>query len=352
MYKVLRKILFKFDPEKIHHFAASSLSIAGKIGFVRTMTSWFFDYKNPMLKTEVAGLKFENPLGLAAGFDKNCSVIEISSALGFGHDEVGAITMHAQPGNDKPRIFRLVKDHAIINRMGFNNFGADKAYDTLKKVKYRRAKVGLNIGKSKITSLEEAEKDYLYTYKKLYDLVDFMTINVSSPNTPNLRKLQDKDSLLKIANALQKENRKKKPLFIKISPDLTFEQVDDVLEVCKSAKISGIIATNTTVKREGLKTEINETGGLSGLPLKRTSTEFIRYIYKKTNGRLPIIGVGGIFTARDAYEKITAGASLLQVYTGFIYEGPCIAKKINKGLVNYLKKDGFRNIQEAVGSKA
>ena len=350
MYKaIIRPILFKADPEKIHGFVSSSLSFFGKFALTRRLLKSLYGYSHPMLRTEVAGMKFDNPMGIAAGFDKECRLIEIMPSLGFGHIEVGAITRNEQPGNEKPRIFRLPKDLALINRMGFNNMGADRAAGKLRAVKHKKLIVGLNIGKSKDTSLEEAYLDYLYTYEKLYDFADFMTINVSSPNTQGLRKLQDKSSLLKIIKTLQKANRKNKPLFVKVSPDLTWEELDEFVDVCMQTKISGVIAVNGTVSRKGLRTKINEAGGLSGRPLTRTATEFIRHIYKKTKGKLPIIGVGGVFTAEDAYEKIKAGASLVQVYTGFIYEGPMMAKNINRWIVGFLKRDGFRNVREAVG---
>ncbi|MBI3033214.1 quinone-dependent dihydroorotate dehydrogenase [Candidatus Woesearchaeota archaeon] len=348
---IIKPILFTQDPETVHDRVSRVMSYAGKNILLRNLTETLFDYQHPMLPTTFAGMNFRNPLGLAAGFDKQCKLIEITSSLGFGHIEVGCITAKEQEGNPKPRVFRLPSDYALLNRMGFNNKGADKALTQLKQVTSRDIPVGLNIGKSKVTPLDEAHKDYLSTFKTLYDYVDFVTINVSSPNTPGLRGLQDKDQLLKIIKTLQHENHAEKPLLVKIAPDLAFEQIADIIHVAKKTKLSGIIAVNTTLSRENLRTTFHEAGGVSGLPLQQRSTEIINYIYTATSGFLPIIGVGGIFTAKDAYTKIINGASLVQLYTGFIYQGPSIAKNINKGLVTYLQQNHFKNISEAVGSQ-
>lgn len=346
---IIRPLLFTQDPETIHNRVSRIMSFAGKNPLLRKTTKLLFNYEHSMLHTTFAGMKFRNPLGLAAGFDKHCKLIEITSCLGFGFTEVGCITAKEQLGNPKPRIFRMPKDNALLNCMGFNNKGADKALLALKNIVYKDVPVGVNIGKSKITHLEDASQDYLYTYKTLYDYVDFMTINVSSPNTPGLRELQDKEQLLKIIRTLQHENHQKKPLLVKIAPDLSFDQIDDVIMVAQKTKLSGIIATNTTLSREHLITQITSPGGISGKPLREKSTKIIKHIYKSTSGKLPIVGVGGIFTGKDAYETITSGASLLQAYTGFIYQGPLFARNINQKLVTCLQQNAFKNISECIG---
>lgn len=351
---IIRPLFFTQDPETAHDRVSQIMSYAGKSTVLRNVTKALFSYEHPLLHTTFAGMKFKNPLGLAAGFDKHCKLIEITSCLGFGFTEVGCITAKEQPGNPKPRIFRLPLDYALLNRMGFNNNGADNALMQFKSVNSREIPVGLNIGKSKVTPLDEAYQDYLYTFKTLYNYVDFVTINVSSPNTPGLRGLQDKDQLLKIIKTLQHQNHTQKPLLVKIAPDVTFEQLDDIIHVAKTTKLSGIIATNTTLSRDHLisgKILTQEAGGISGLPLQKKSTEIIKHIYTTTSGSLPIIGVGGIFSAKGAYHKIIHGASLLQLYTGLIYQGPSAAKNINKGLITYLQKNNFNHISEAVGSE-
>ncbi len=348
---IVRPLLFTQDPETIHNRVSRIMSVVGKNPLLRKTARALFGYEHPMLHTNFAGMKFRNPIGLAAGFDKHCKLIEITSSLGFGFTEIGCITAKEQPGNPKPRIFRLPNDKALLNYMGFNNHGADKALLSLKNIVYRDIPISVNIGKSKITPLEDASQDYLYTYKTLYDYVDFMTINVSSPNTPGLRELQDKEQLLNIIKTLQRENHQNKPLLVKIAPDLSFGQIDDVISVAQKTKLSGIIATNTTLSREHLTTQITSPGGISGKPLQEKSTEIIEHIYRSTSGKLLIIGVGGIFTTKDAYDKVIHGASLIQIYTGLIYEGPFIAKTINKGLVSLLKEHCFKNVHEAVGNK-
>ncbi|MBC7882806.1 MAG: quinone-dependent dihydroorotate dehydrogenase [Anaerolineae bacterium] len=344
-----RPLIFRFtDPEAAH---AWSLHTLGKIaeGSLAKSLDPIFKYTHPLLQTKLWGLDFANPLGVAAGFDKNAEAVLAWEHLGFGLTEVGTVTRHAQPGNPQPRLFRLPEDKAVINRMGFNNDGADKLLEQLKDRK-TGIPLGINLGKSKITPLEEASVDYLYSFQKLYDFGDYFVVNVSSPNTPGLRELQQSDRLAEILAVLSEANPIQKPLLIKIAPDLSWEAIDDVLLLCERFKLAGIIATNTTIARDGLKTSMNETGGLSGKPLRLRSTEVIAHIYKTTQGRLPIVGVGGIFSGEDAWDKIIHGASLLQTYTGWIYEGPWIVSRILKFLVSKLEQEGFKNLQEAVGS--
>lgn len=296
---------------------------------------------HPSLERELFGLKFKNPVGIAAGFDKDAKMIDELDAMGFGFVEIGTLTPAGQDGNDKPRLFRLKNDQAIINRMGFNNDGVRKAVERLKKRK-SDVLVGGNIGKNKITPNETAIRDYLECYDHLYEHVDYFTINVSSPNTPNLRELQEKEPLKKLLLTISEHNKKQsktKPILLKIAPDLTKEQLDDIVDIVEEVGIDGIIATNTTVSRECPSTDwkrINKigAGGLSGKPVAQKSTEVIKYIYQKSDGKIPIIGVGGIFSAKDAQEKIAAGATLVQVYTGFVYKGPGLVKSINKSLIS------------------
>ncbi len=354
MYKIIRPILFKFfkDPETVHHLALYFLKFLGLPGF-SSVAQIFTNINDETLKQKVFGLDFKNPVGLAGGFDKEAYAVKGLEALGFGYLEIGTITRYSQPGNPRPRIFRLAADEALINRMGFNNFGADALAQRLSKLKNLNTPLGISLGKTKITPLEEAAEDYLYSFTKLYDYGDYFAVNISSPNTPGLRDLQDKEHLIEIIQGLanyRAKQTKLKPILVKIAPDLTFEAIDEVLEVCKQLNVDGIIATNTTISREGLSAPAKEIGGLSGMPLKSKSTQIIKHIRRQSPG-LPIIGAGGIFTAEDAYEKIRAGASLLQIYTGFIYEGPLVVRATNQGLVKLLKRDGFKNVSEAVGSE-
>ncbi len=298
-----------------------------------------FLVENEMLVTNLFGIKFPNKVGLAAGFDKNAKYLHELACLGFGHIEIGTVTPLPQEGNDKPRLFRLLKDKAIINRMGFNNDGMEAIVKRLKN-RPKGLIVGGNIGKNKVTPNEEATSDYIKCFNALFDYVDYFTVNVSSPNTPGLRALQDKEPLMGLLNELQKINNAKsnrKPILLKIAPDLTESQLDDILEIVINTKIDGVIATNTTIDRNNLSTAETEVttigaGGLSGKPLSKKSTSVISYLNKKSNGSISIIGVGGIMNAIDAKEKLQSGAALVQVYTGFIYEGPALAKNINKGL--------------------
>lgn len=332
MYKtIIRPLLFRLDPEKAHHLTFSLLKNFG------SLASFFLGkpIEDPRLEREVFGLKFKNPVGLAAGLDKDAVAYQQFSDLGFGFVEIGTITPKAQPGNEKKRLFRLIEDSGIINRMGFNNSGVDVAVERLKKNK--GVLIGGNIGKNKITPNEEAVNDYKICFEKLFDYVDYFVVNVSSPNTPNLRALQDKEPLTKLLGELQKLNREKpkpKPILLKIAPDLTDEQLLDIINIVKETQIAGVIATNTTLSRENLKSENQkESGGLSGKPLTKRSTEVIRFLSEKSGKAFPIIGVGGIHTAEDAMEKLNAGASLVQLYTGFIYEGPELIRKINKKIL-------------------
>jgi dihydroorotate dehydrogenase len=358
IWNLIRPLLFTLDPEKAHHFAFRSMSLVKNAEVLQSILRNSLQVEAESLKTKVFGLEFSNPVGLAAGFDKDARLLPIWKALGFGFAEVGTVTPVGQPGNPQPRLFRLPSDQAVINRMGFNNEGAEAIRDRLLKLlkdgKWPQFPVGINFGKNKATSLENAVNDYCKLVDHFLDLGDYFVINVSSPNTPGLRELQEKSKLGEIFETLQKRiyGRLKmdaRPLLVKVAPDLEMSQLDDVLELCLKHKLAGIIATNTTLSRDGLNTRIEEAGGLSGLPLKKRSTDFIKHIYKSTHGKLPIIGVGGVFNAEDAYEKIKAGASLVQVYTGFIYEGPSMIRRINKGLIEKLHRDGFKSISEAVG---
>ncbi|MAR39289.1 MAG: dihydroorotate dehydrogenase (quinone) [Flavobacteriales bacterium] len=338
MYKVVRFFLFLFDPEKIHHFTFSLL----KIGYPFKAWIWrkIFTIKDKRLEREVFGIKFPNPVGLAAGFDKDAELIDELSCFGFGFIEIGTLTPKAQKGNPKPRLFRLKDDSGIINRMGFNNKGVEDAVTRLQKKKSDII-VGGNIGKNKITPNENATEDYIISFNSLFPYVDYFVVNVSSPNTPGLRDLQDKEPLTNLLNSLQEINNKKenrKPILLKIAPDLTNNQLSDIVKIVFDTKIDGVIATNTTIDRSSLKTNKNKVesignGGLSGKPVKERSTEVISYLSEKSNKKIPIIGVGGINSEEDALEKLDAGASLVQIYTGFIYEGPSLVKRINKSLL-------------------
>jgi dihydroorotate dehydrogenase len=352
MYAFFISILFWFykDPESVHRIALRFLQVVGHEPF-RSLAHHLFDIRRRVLEQEVWGLRFKNPVGLAGGFDKNGEAILGLEALGFGFIEAGTVTWHAQPGNPRQRMFRFPKDLALINRMGFNNAGAVALKENLAKLRDIKVPLGVSLGKSKMTELKDAAGDYLASFKALCRFGDYFVINVSSPNTPGLRQLQDKEFLISICTALNEHHMKQEkraPLLVKIAPDLTDEAIDDVLSVIKECSLDGIIATNTTISREGLTEKTEEAGGLSGKPMRNRSTEIIQYIHQKAPS-LPIIGVGGIFTAEDAYEKIKAGASLVQIYTGFIYGGPFSVRRINRDLIHLLKRDGFKTIAEAVG---
>jgi dihydroorotate dehydrogenase len=342
MYRLIKPVFFKFDPEKVHYFVVRRLKwFHEHFPLGKTILRSSFDIHIKGLEREVFGIKFKNPVGLAAGFDKNGEYVEALSDLGFGFIEVGTVTPLPQPGNDLPRMFRLPDDEALINRMGFNNKGVDTLAERLRvlKVKDKSIVVGGNIGKNKNTPNENAVSDYVKCFDRLFDVVDYFVVNVSSPNTPGLRALQEKEPLTLLLNTLQERNHKNgisRPILLKIAPDLSNEQLDDIVDIVKITGIAGVIATNTTIDRTGLYTApelAGETGGLSGKPLTRRSTEVIRYLSEKSNKAFPIIGVGGIHSPQDAKDKIEAGASLVQLYTGFIYEGPGIVKRICKELV-------------------
>ncbi|HEY5823124.1 MAG TPA: quinone-dependent dihydroorotate dehydrogenase [Cyclobacteriaceae bacterium] len=342
MYKFLiRPLLFLVDPERIHHLTFNLLKFQGKIPVVNGISSLLFKRESKKLGKELFGLHFKNPVGLAAGFDKDARLIDELASFGFGFIEIGTLTPKPQPGNDKPRLFRLPQDQGLINRMGFNNKGVLEAVDHLKKRK-SKVIVGGNIGKNKVTPNENAFEDYNYCFEALYPYVDYFVVNVSSPNTPGLRELQEKEPLKKLLNqvkALSEAKQKPKPVLLKIAPDLTQTQLDDIIEILKETKTDGVIATNTTISREGLQTPKEEIerigmGGLSGKPVAQKSTEVIRYLRSQLGSSYPIIGVGGIMSPEDAYEKIKAGADLIQIYTGFIYEGPGFVKAINNYLLD------------------
>lgn len=342
MYQLIKPIFFKFDPEEVHYFVVKRLQwFHDHFPLGKTMLRSSFDINIKGLEREVFGIKFKNPVGLAAGFDKNGEYIEALSHLGFGFIEVGTVTPLPQPGNDKPRMFRLEEDAALINRMGFNNKGVDTLAERLRLLRSKNSDivVGGNIGKNKNTPNEEAVNDYIKCFDRLFDVVDYFVVNVSSPNTPGLRELQEKEPLMHLLNTLQQRNQKNeisRPILLKIAPDLTNEQLDDIVEIVLQTGIAGVIATNTTIDRSSLKTKgavAAEAGGLSGKPLTVRSTEVIKYLADKSNKAFPIIGVGGIHSPQDAKDKLEAGASLVQLYTGFIYEGPAIVKRICKALV-------------------
>jgi dihydroorotate dehydrogenase len=341
MYKILKFFLFKINPESAHHLTFSLIK------FVKFIPGFAFFVKkksincHPSLSRNIFGLNFRNPVGLAAGLDKDAIAFNELGDFGFGFIEIGTVTPKPQPGNDKPRLFRLPKNEALINRMGFNNHGVIEA---AKKLKYRKDPtliIGGNIGKNKVTPNEEAVNDYVIGFNELFDVVDYFVVNVSSPNTPNLRELQEKEPLTNLLNTLQNLNLKKvkpKPILLKIAPDLTNTQLDDIIDIVRSTNIAGVIATNTTISREGLsydKSEIEKIGmgGLSGKPLTKRSTEVIKYLKQKSNNAFPVIGVGGIHNAEDAIEKLNAGADLIQLYTGFVYHGPKLISDINKKLI-------------------
>ena len=357
--QVIRPVLFNYDSEEIHDRTLGMLARCSRSRIGVEAIDSFFGCAH--LPVTVFGLQFPNPVGIAAGMDKQGVAVPAWAAFGFGFSELGGVTWHAQPGNTAPRMFRCVPDEALINRMGFNNGGAEALAARLED--WRRAgcwpkhPVGINLGKSKITPIVEAADDYARSFNALRGLADFFVVNVSSPNTPNLRQLQDRAALDEILAALQEINNRgdlpRRPILVKVAPDLSFEALDEILELAEPRELSGIVATNTTVSRpeasEELASMYAETGGVSGRPLRKRSTEIVRHLYLKSKGRIPIIGVGGIFNAQDAWEKITNGASLVQVYTGMVYEGPGIAREICRGLVDLLGRSGMTHLRDAVG---
>jgi dihydroorotate dehydrogenase len=361
----LRPFLFRKDSEEIHNFTIEVLGRAGREpGWLNLLNALF---SAPPMPVDLWGLRFPNPLGLAAGMDKHASAVPAWEALGFGFCELGGVTLHAQSGNPQPRMFRAVAEEALVNRMGFNNIGAEALAVRLAAVRrsglWPRHPIGINLGKSKVTPIEEASHDYAGSMRALWNHGDFFVVNVSSPNTPNLRQLQDKAALRQILTALRTVNSEEalrsrvplRPLLVKVAPDLSWQALDELLEVALDASISGIVATNTTLERPNSPYQTSrrtfaEAGGLSGAPLRKRSTEMIRYIFRKTNGRLPIVGVGGIFNATDAWEKITAGASLVQIYSGLVFEGPGIVREIVCGLASALERSGCVRLDQVVGS--
>ncbi len=344
MYQhLVRPLLFIFDPEKIHHFVSFMLRLVCGIPGITWLLKKYYVVEHPSLEREVFGIRFPNPVGIAAGFDKEARLYNQLACFGFSHVEVGTVTPKGQPGNPRPRLFRLPADKALINRMGFNNAGVEVFAENLRRLKPKLI-IGGNIGKNTLTPNEMAIADYCNCFSELFDLVDYFVVNVSCPNIANLAKLQDKDELLALLNAVQQINNskpKRKPVLLKIAPDLNDGQLDEVIEITQETGIDGIIATNTSTLRENLgtlPTKVKQigNGGLSGKPLRDTSTRVIKYLHTRSQGKIPIIGVGGIMNAEDALEKIKAGASLVQVYTGFIYSGPAIARRINKRLIGAL----------------
>lgn len=351
-----RPLLFSlFGPEEAHEKAIGALRCASDCPRLLRTVEKCARLEDERLRTTVFGVTFTNPVGLAAGFDKNAIAFRALAALGFGFVEVGTVTALAQPGNPKPRMFRLPADKALINRLGFNNEGAEAVQERLaltRGMKEATIPLGINLGKSKVTPLENATRDYLTSFRLLKPFGDYFVVNVSSPNTPDLRKLQEKERLDELLGALQQQNRGVVPLLVKIAPDLSLEQIDDVLSLIEKHKLAGIIATNTTIQRPTLASNAGvtaETGGLSGAPLKELANQCIRHIAKQTQGKMPILGVGGLFTAEDAYEKLKLGASLVQSYTGFVYEGPWFARKINEGLLRLMERDGAKQLSEVIG---
>ncbi|MER3556019.1 MAG: dihydroorotate dehydrogenase (quinone) [Meiothermus sp.] len=338
MYALVKPLLFRQNPEAVHDLVMAGLEFAGQHRPLLQLIAAFCRVQDARLGSEVFGLYFPNPIGLAAGLDKNALAVPVWPALGFGFVEIGSVTALAQPGNPKPRLFRLPQDEALINRMGFNNQGAEAVAQRLERLYKTGGKpavpLGINLGKSKLTPLEEAPQDYLHSLQTLWEYGDYFAVNVSSPNTPGLRQLQDRERLEELLAALTdftKTQPQPKPLLLKIAPDLTWEGTDEILELAERYGLSGIIATNTTTGREGLKTPVDEAGGLSGRPLRSRSLEVLRYLRRHT--ALPIVSVGGIFTAEDVLERLQSGAALVQLYTAFIYEGPTLLRRLCQGLL-------------------
>lgn len=361
LYRTLGKpILFRMDPESAHHLIINGLSGVGAFPGGKQMLKavWGVGYA-PQMAQKLWGIDFTNPVGLAAGLDKNAKAVKGFSQLGFGFMEVGTITPKPQPGNEQPRLFRLPADHALINRMGFNNVGVEEMARNLQKTGKRDIPVAINIGKNKTTPNEHAEDDYRACIRALYPYGDFFVVNISSPNTPDLRNLQHGNDLCRLLDAVtdemqmqqEKHRHPGKPVLVKIAPDLSDDELELTVKTIRDSGVSGIIATNTTLSRAGTNHPNRlESGGLSGRPLTERSTEVVRRVYRLTEGQLPIIGSGGIFSAQDAYDKIRAGASLVEVYTSLIYEGPALLSRLNTGLQALLKKDGFTHISQAIGA--
>jgi len=354
MYRYLiRPLLFSMQPEQAHDF----MRFAGRVANIRAVSDTihrFWSVKDPRLTVELAGIRFENPIGMASGPDKNCELLGLWRAIGFGHAELGGVTAQPQPGNPKPRMFRLPADQALINRAGFPSAGADQIASKLSDMRKRLPTLpplGMNIGKSKVTEIDQAIEDYCYSFSKVAGLVDYVTINVSSPNTPGLRQLQERDRLLELLKELQARNVERKPLFVKVAPDLTFEAIDDVISCCYESGVAGIVATNTTLTRNGLKTVIDEAGGLSGAPLTKRALEVVSFIGTRlaanSSSPLALIGVGGVSSYRDVLAMLAAGAQMVQLYTALVYLGPGVVRELNLSLVRYMDKHGCKSLSDA-----
>jgi len=359
LYRFIRPLLFHLDAERVHNLVFSGLVFAERIVARYPPRPW----SHPALVQRLWNVDFPNPIGLAAGFDKDARAPHVWPLLGFGFAELGTVTAHAQPGNPRPRLFRLPADGALINRLGFNNAGADAVAQQLARLQRTGAPcvpIGINIGKSRVTPLEQAAEDYVHSFRRLASFADYVVINVSSPNTPGLRDLQSEAQLRQLLAALASENtawaqqqrRAPRPLLIKVAPDLSDEALASIVTVARAGGAAGLVATNTTICREGLTSPIDEAGGLSGVPLRERATAVVRTLFRLAGDTLPIIGVGGVFSAADAYAKIRAGASLVQLYTGMIYEGPQVAARIARGLVELLARDGCAHISDAIGKDA
>jgi dihydroorotate dehydrogenase len=363
-YPLLRPFLFTLPAESAHEVGTHALATTLATGAARRMARRHFTIDDPALQVRVWDIEFPNPVGLAAGFDKRGELFNALGALGFGHVEIGTVTARAQEGNPRPRLFRLSRDRALLNRMGFNNPGADHVAARLARTSIEPV-LGINLGKSKVVALEEAAADYLYSFDQLERFGRYIVVNVSSPNTPGLRQLQDAKPLRELISTLRtratelaaERGDAAKPILVKIAPDLSDPQIDEAVDIAREEGASGIIATNTTISREGLRTAADRVaalgaGGISGAPLRERANDIVARIYRRTDGRLPIIGVGGIFTAEDAWQRIRAGASMVQVYTGFIYQGPAIARDINRGLLRRLRSERLTSVADAVGRDA
>ena len=355
LYQAIKPLLFQLDAERAHDVVTGLLRLVGDVPFAKKVLQSWFAYEDSHLVVSCAGMRFSNPIGLAAGFDKQGTLIAPMAALGFGHVEVGTVTPRPQPGNDRPRMFRLPEDHAVINRLGFNSVGMTAVAQRLSTTK-NRIPIGINIGKNRTTPLERSVEDYVAAFVALAPLASYVTVNISSPNTPGLRQLHERTALETLLHELVEYNQQlpqPRPIFLKVSPDETTAQLDDVISVALDVGISGFIACNTTLTREGLHGRWrNETGGLSGRPLVIRAREVIAYLYQATEGRLPIIGVGGVATAEDAYGHICAGATLVQLYTGLVYEGPGCVQSLKTGLMRLIQRDGLSSIQDAIGVNA
>ncbi len=354
MYRyLLRPLFFSMQPEQAHDVMRFFGRVAN-IPLVSTTCSRFSNVGDPRLAVEMAGMRFQNPIGMAAGLDKDCEILGLWNAIGFGHVELGGVTALAQPGNPKPRIFRFARDKALINRVGFPSDGADRVAERLEALRKRLPclpPLGMNIGKSKITELDQALEDYSYTFARISKFVDYVTINVSSPNTPGLRQLQEKGRLIALLQGLQEINTERKPIFVKVSPDLTFDALDEVIECCAQTGVSGLVATNTSLSRDGLSSATSEVGGLSGAPIRKRALEVVRFIGSRLasqgQSRMALIGAGGISSYRDVLSMLAAGAQMVQLYTALIYEGPGLVKTLNRGLVKFMDEHRCASLQEA-----